>query len=323
MPEGLALAPDFLISVIIACFNVVGVVEEQLAALARQVDPGRWELVLADNGSTDGTRAHLAELAALYPMLPIRVIDASQRQGAGPARNAGVRAARGEVVAFCDADDVVDDRWVAEVRKALTEHDFIAGMCTGDRLNEPWMVRARGLDPSTALRRTPWAPGLVHSGAGNMAIRKDIFLRVGGFDADCRYLEDCDFCWRVQLSTGVPLVRWPAALVHMRLRGNLADTWRQGLHYGRATSWLRERYARVLAARADPATGASTDAPPAEVVLAPRRTRPWWREERPWDKGALGHLLWQLGWRVGRRTARLSGVRAEPLVLPGTALAEP
>ncbi|HEX2804591.1 MAG TPA: glycosyltransferase family 2 protein, partial [Kineosporiaceae bacterium] len=98
------------LSVVIACLNAQDVLGVQLAALAGQECPVPWELLLCDNGSTDGTVA-LAESWA--DRLPLRVIDASGVRGSGPARNAGAEAARGEWLGFCDADDEVGSGWLA------------------------------------------------------------------------------------------------------------------------------------------------------------------------------------------------------------------
>ena len=88
--------PD--LSVIVPVLNAVPTLGQQLEALSRQAYDGTWEVVVADNGSTDGS----PELAAAWQdKLPaLRVIDASDRRGAGATRNAAARVARGDVFAF-------------------------------------------------------------------------------------------------------------------------------------------------------------------------------------------------------------------------------
>lgn len=99
------------LSVIIPCLNAERTIGEQLAALAAQRWSERWEVIVADNGSTDGTLEVVRRFAGRLPEL--RVVDASQRRGSGYARNRGAAVARGEWLAFCDADDVVAPGWVA------------------------------------------------------------------------------------------------------------------------------------------------------------------------------------------------------------------
>jgi glycosyltransferase involved in cell wall biosynthesis len=227
------------LSVVIAAFDAAGTLDQQLAALARQRVDASWEVLIADNGSTDGTR----ELAAAWSdRLPrLRVIDASARRGAGAARNIGVEAATGRDVVFCDADDVVADDWLATMHRALAHHSFVAGRFDGILLNTDRVRRSRTLPQQDGLQRTEPFPDWVHAGAGNLGVRRALFRAVGGFDPDALFLEDTDLCWRLRLA-GVPLVWVPEALVHVRLRGSLRTAFRQGYHYGSGEHWLARRY---------------------------------------------------------------------------------
>ena len=85
-----------MISVIVAVRNGMPWLEEQLRALAEQQCNEPWEVVVADNGSTDESRLVVEEWANRAPM--IRLIDASKVRGPGAARNAGVRTARGRAI---------------------------------------------------------------------------------------------------------------------------------------------------------------------------------------------------------------------------------
>jgi GT2 family glycosyltransferase len=264
---------DLELSVVIAAYDAEGTLGAQLDALAAQRVPFAWEVVVADNGSGDGTAA----LARSYAgRLRIRVVDASATPGAGAARNVGVSVARAPLVAFCDADDVVADDWLAAMRAALDRHAFVAGRFDGARLNSASVLRSRELPQQRGLQESARLPGLHAAGAGNMGIRADVFRAVGGFDPRCLYLEDADLCWRVQLA-GVPLTWAPEVVLHVRLRGSLWSTARQGYHYGTGERWLALRYREqderlrelvaeraVAAARAEAATAdeAATGAPP-------------------------------------------------------------
>ena len=95
------------VSVVIPARNAARTLDAQLQALAAQRFPAEWEVLVSDNGSTDATRAVAVEWAGRIPLL--RVIDASARPGASAARNLGAAAAHGELLLFCDADDVVAD----------------------------------------------------------------------------------------------------------------------------------------------------------------------------------------------------------------------
>jgi hypothetical protein len=226
--------PAVEVSVVIAAYQAHSTLAEQLDALAAQRVPFRWEVVVADNGSTDGTVALARTYADRLPGL--RVVDASARRGAGAARNIGVAAARGRSVVFCDADDVVADGWLAAMHAALQQHAFVAGAFEGQRLNDAAALRSRVLPQQDGLQESGHLPGVRHAGAGTLGVHRDVFRAVGGLDTD--------LCWRIQLA-GVPLVWLPTAVVHVRLRGGLRASARQGYSYGTGERWLALRYREV------------------------------------------------------------------------------
>lgn len=280
------------LSVVIACFNGAATLAQQLSALAGQSCPQPWELILADNGSTDGSRLVALSFA---DRLPLRVLDASCRQGPAHARNVGVRAARGEWVAFCDADDVVADDWLAAVCTAMARHAFVAGRVDLHLLNRASVARSRTMDQQEDLQPACGNRlGLPHAGAGNMAIHREVFERVGGFDEGLLCLEDTDLCWRVQ-QAGTPLVFEPGMVLHTRLRSSWRGNFRQGLNYARGQSGLERRYGRLA-----PSVGRGRAAhgglgrlgSTARALLQVRNVR---------------GFMWRCGWFVGR--ARTIDVR--------------
>lgn len=255
------------LSVVIAAYDAADTLPAQLTALAGQRASCSWEVVLADNGSRDGTVDVARRHADLLPAL--RVVDASARRGAAAARNMGAQAARGRRLAFCDADDVVADGWVQSMFEALTRHEFVAGRFEGARLNTAEVLESRVLPQSEGLQESALLPGLRHAGAGNLGVRADLFRRVGGFDETLRCLEDTDLCWRIELS-GVPLAYADAAVVHVRLRDGLRATVRQGFAYGAGERRLARRYAHVAAG----AAGAAAPAPRAVSAVPADPPRP-------------------------------------------------
>ncbi|HYQ76796.1 glycosyltransferase family A protein [Cellulomonas sp.] len=349
--DGVGRPAGVELTVVVAAFDAEATLGAQLDALAAQRVPFAWELVVADNGSTDGTAA----LARSYAdRLPVRVVDASATRGAGAARNVGVSVARAPLVAFCDADDVVGDGWLAAMRAALRTHAFVAGRFEGERLNGPRVLRSRTIPQTTGLQESTLLPGLHAAGAGNMGIRADVFRAVGGFDPGCLFLEDTDLCWRVQLA-GVPLTWAPEAVLHVRLRGTLRSTLQQGYHYGSGEHWLALRYreqqgrlralaagtaagagaasgARAVPAGAVPAAGAAVAVPPAGATAHPH---PGWRRAlhrvrltvgalaRVRSVAELGAWCWELGFGLGFAFARVD--TPSPVVVtrvvPGAAAA--
>ena len=133
------------LSVVIPARNAADTIGVQLESLARQRFDRPWEVVVVDNGSTDDTRAVAQSFADRLPSL--RIVDASERQSIGYARNRGVEAARGRLIAYCDADDAVSEGWLEAIaagprplrrRRDAADHDL---------LNEDWVRDSR--DPPT------------------------------------------------------------------------------------------------------------------------------------------------------------------------------
>ena len=281
-----------MLSVVIACRNAEATLGVQLEALAREPRHSEWDILLCDNGSTDGTIALAESYRSRLPTL--RIVTADEQPGPAYARNVGAAQTRARWLAFVDADDEIAPGWIDAMFAALDAHAFVAGRFESTRLNSAAVLRTRQLQQDDGLQDCGIGPRLPHAGAGNMGIHRAVFEAVGGFDADLGCLEDTDFCWRVQLA-GVPLVFWPDAVVHVRLRSTMRRMWRQGRGYGAATAQLEHRYAGVT--RADLPVGGSPVAP---VVDEPASGR-----------GGLlgllrgartpGALIWRLGWHAGHR----------------------
>lgn len=284
------------LSVIIACYNAQATLADQLAALAGQHAPVRWEVLVCDNGSTD----HSVEVASGFAdRLPLRVIDARTPRGPGAARNAGASAARGSWLAFCDADDIVGDGWLAAMAAALAEHAFVAGTFEACRLNGAKALRSRDLDQAQGLQHSPTGAELPHAGAGNMGIHRDLFDKLGGFDTGVAVLEDTDLSWRVQ-QVGVALTYVPGAVVHVRLRSTWPQMYRQGYAYGQAHALLEARYPGGPGRTADVAEPVGAPGPePHRGSAGPgarvRATARAWLGRRP----SVGRVVWQLGWHRG------------------------
>lgn len=225
------------LSVVIAARNAAGVVGDQIRALLAQDAPGTWEVVIADNGSSDGT-ADVA-MAAAAGDYRLRVADASASRGIGPARNAGAAAAEGRLLAFCDADDVVGERWVSSMMTALREHEYVTGPLEIDSLNDPRAVAARGR--WLASRRVPDFHGVIEFANGcNIGVHRTTLERAGGFQSMDMGGDDIDLAIRLH-QLGVHVEFEQGALVHYRFRNGLRAIWGQGIAYGKAQPSLAAR----------------------------------------------------------------------------------
>lgn len=224
------------LSVVIPCYNAAETLAEQLDALAGQQWTQPWEIVLADNRSTDRSCEIARSFRRFLPNL--RIIEANARQGQPHALNTGIRAARGESVALTDADDIVAPGWVAAMGEALSRHEFVACRIETGLLNPPWL---RGHQQEQGIQKIWYPPWLPHAGGGTLGFSKALFERVGDFEDDLPYLHDTDFCFRAQ-RLGYRLEFVPDAVLHLRRRDSLSGNFRQSRNYAEYNAILARRY---------------------------------------------------------------------------------
>ena len=227
------------LSVIIPCRNAVKTIQAQLAALSHQQWHGGWEVIVADNGSTDGTQDVVARFYGRLPGLCL--IDASARRGAAHARNAAVKKATGEGLAFCDADDEVGIGWLTAMGQALERYEFVASRMDVDQLNPPWLAVTLNNVQGKELRRAYYPPFLLHAGSSGMGVKRDLHDRVGGFDEGLMQREDTDYCFRIQRA-GVMLHFAADATIHIRYSEKPEALFRQARQWARYQVLLYKRY---------------------------------------------------------------------------------
>ena len=274
------------LSVIMPVFDAADTITVQLEALCRQTWQEPWELIVVDNGCRDDSMRIVAGYRERLPNL--RLATATERRGAAHARNVGARLASAPFLAFCDADDEVDDDWVMAIANAVEGHGFVASRMDAARLSEPRSLAAKGnTRQQTGLIAYTYVPYLPFAGACGLAVRRDLHEQVGGFDESMRYLEDCDYCWRIQLA-GTPLVFAPEALVHIRHRSDPRGLYHQAQNWGEYNVLLLKRYHQ-------------------HGMPVPHWTRGlslWWSLLRrlPGLRSQVNRdrWLWSLGYRVGQ-----------------------
>lgn len=205
-------------SVILPTHNRLGMLREALRSVREQSFED-YEIIVVDDGSTDGTVEHLA---AHEP--GIQVIHQPHR-GPGAARNAGIAAARGAYVAFLDSDDVWFP-WTLQIyRQAILQHGDPAFL-TGAAL--PWEQKERAMEdkPMTTL-----FPDLLHACAGDMppvngtpsiCLRADVLRASGGFAAQDMNAEDVDLWLRLGDAPGFVRIHSPAVFAQRKHEGNVS-----------------------------------------------------------------------------------------------------
>jgi GT2 family glycosyltransferase len=209
-----------------------------LDALAAQ--DGRFETLVVDDGSTDGTQ----DLVASRP--GVIAIRRSDRRGPGPCRNEAAARARGRVLVFLDSDCRVLEGWLPAMLAPLVRPEV--GAVGGAEAPDPAApLRERVFD---FVLTSPLTTGRLRGGTGAragryrprsyaLAVRREDFLRAGGFS---RLFpgEDMELCARIE-RLGLALVHAPSARVHHRRRTTWRELARQHQAMGRARAALRRR----------------------------------------------------------------------------------
>ena len=191
-----------IVSIIIPCFNAAKTLLLQLQALAQQIEPPPFEVIIADNRSTDNSQAIAREAASMFSML--RVVRATEEQGAAYARNVGAAAARGKYLMFCDADDVVASRWVAHGHRDFSVADCWTGSAIpADQqlFSSPLETIWTHIDDQDEPLRLDFTENSVDAPVlcgGCFGITRQLFIELGGFDQSMGSAgEDNEFAWRL------------------------------------------------------------------------------------------------------------------------------
>ena len=222
------------ISVIVPIYNGERHVASLIAGLAKQSYPAEAvEYIVVDNRSTDRTREEAAPAIALAQSagIDVRVISEVEIQGSYAARNAGIRAARGDIIAFTDADCRADKNWLTELVRPFA--DPTVGVTAGRIApfsDHSWIERysaSRGAVSQEGALNNRFRPyGLT----ANLAVRKEVFDKVGMFRPHLRSGGDADLCWRAT-ADGFQLQFASNALVHHRHRTTVAGLVEQYSRY--------------------------------------------------------------------------------------------
>lgn len=218
------------LSVVVCAYNEERTIGACLASLAACDYPG-LEVIVCDDGSTDGT----LDIARRFPFAVLALPHA----GLSAARNAGVAAASGELVAFLDADAACHRNWPFHLVRCFdVEHVVAAGGPNLPVEGAPLVERAVAASPGAPCEVLVGDDRAEHVPGCNMAFRRSALLDVGGFDVVYTAAgDDVDVCWKL-LDGGGEIAFSPATQVHHRRRGTVAGYLRQERGYGRAERLL-------------------------------------------------------------------------------------
>ncbi|MCI0370925.1 MAG: glycosyltransferase [candidate division NC10 bacterium] len=233
------------VSVVVPVRNATRTLPHCLAALER-LEPAPAEILLVDNGSTDGSLQLLRAFARDRAAERAQVLE-EPRRGAAAARNAGIRVAKGEVLAFTDADCAPDPCWLRHVTGPFV--DPTVGAVAGRVVAAPAASTLELFSalytlqlPARPARRRHWTPWEGGYPTANFAIRRALAQELEGFDENVGiYGEDYDLCARLY-ALGAEIVYVTEARVAHHHRTTLAGLLRQAFGFGRSHPYLLRRH---------------------------------------------------------------------------------
>lgn len=237
-PSATPGGPDPLATVILTVRNDADVLRDCLSALTRMRHPeGGCEILAVDNGSTDRSAEILGEFPVTYLLEP--------RKGVSWARNCGIDAARGEIIAFTDPDCAVSTDWLRRLVRGFS--DPRVGCVAGGIVPFPprtfpelHAARRRSHTQQRPLRH-PVRPYVM---TPNVAFRRSVFEQIGRFDTDFPGggFEDADLCWRLTEQTDFRIEYVPEAVVFHRYRDTYGEFFVQQYRYGFGLGTLARKY---------------------------------------------------------------------------------
>ncbi|MCK4793851.1 MAG: glycosyltransferase, partial [Desulfobacteraceae bacterium] len=173
---------SLFVSVIIPVYNDPVGIDKCLKALVEQTWPrDAYEIIVADNRSTDETQCIIQNYAEKYPEL-VRLVVENDIQSSYAARNKGLQAARGEILAFTDSDCVPEQDWIEAGIKAL-QHQKAA--CGGGRITFFFKDKRPNiyeyLDSARTLNQQAYVEQVGFAATANFFARRELFERYGKF----------------------------------------------------------------------------------------------------------------------------------------------
>ena len=223
------------VSVVVCSYNGARTLRDCMLSLQDLHYPD-YEIILVDDGSKDDTQAILREFSG------VRNIQQKNR-GLSVARNVGIAAATGEVVAFTDSDCMVDRDWLYFLVHTLLSSDFAA--VGGPNISPPatnWIQATVGAAPGSPSHVLLTDTIAEHVPGCNMAYHKWALEMIGGFDPEYRKAgDDVDVCWRI-MQLGYQIGFSPAAVVWHYRRFEVKTYFSQQVGYGEAEAMLRYKH---------------------------------------------------------------------------------
>ena len=213
--RGSTLSEQPLVSIIMPCYNAAAHLTQSVGSVLAQTFSG-WELITVDDGSDDTTLSWLR--AQTDPRIQVHT---QPNQGVSAARNAGLALARGQYVAFLDADDTWAPAFLASLFAALQARpDAVLAYCGWQNTGLPGQRGAPFIPPDyeTPDKRETLFAGCrwpIHAAL----IKREAIVGAGGFDPHLKNAED--YALWLEIAASQPIVRVPEVLAYYHFHGGI------------------------------------------------------------------------------------------------------
>ncbi|MFP5272025.1 glycosyltransferase [Coleofasciculus sp.] len=238
--------PSFVpkVSVVVPIYNGAADIPDLIQCLFCQTYPkDQVEYLLVDNNSRDRTPEILQQAAqdAKAQGITLHPLSENQIQSSYAARNTGIKASTGEILAFTDADCRPIPQWLSLLVQPFTNPQI--GLVVGEISALPgknWLEKHAERQGILSQKHTIEHPFCPYGQTANLAIRRQALQEVGLFRPYMTTGGDADICWRIQRQTQWQLNFAEKAIVQHRHRANLREFRSQWQRYGRSNKYLHE-----------------------------------------------------------------------------------
>lgn len=229
-----------LVSVIIPVHNGENLIAGCIESLCDQDYPkDRYEIIVVNNASTDNTEEVVRKFndvpGLFYLYEPIR--------GSYKARNAGIKQAKGNIIAFTDADCITDRQWLKRGVEGFEGANIgcVAGEIEGYKPNnyiEQYLIDKKELSQGKTLDEA----FMSYAKTANVFYGKTVFGKIGPFEEKWISGGDADLSWRMQIETDYKIKYIPEALVYHKHRTTIGSMFKQCTKWGIGSVLLYKKY---------------------------------------------------------------------------------
>jgi glycosyltransferase involved in cell wall biosynthesis len=223
-------------SIIVPSFNRQDEIRELIQSFTKLDFPtDRFELIIADDGSTDATK-ELATEFMKNTKLSLHFYSQNNR-GPGAARNMGMEKASGDFFIFIDSDCTVPTQWLLEIDKSLNEQNATAfGGADSFENDFPPLLKAINYSLTSFITtggirgHNKKKLGKFYPRSFNMGLSREVYNKIGGF-GNLRHGQDIEFSHRI-IQSGAKVISIPEAFVYHKRRTSIKKFFRQVFNWG-------------------------------------------------------------------------------------------